>query len=839
MSKSTKYLNYAIIGLLVVVIFSWPYVSSKIWPPPPKPVPEPPTPSVEQWQWANLVGGGLATVARETTPLPESDVLTMFGGGAVVIKQLEHEDKLAEERAKVAKEKAALIPRKETMMFVAGTLITPNLGGYPQFTKPPEPYSELVGLGRSVPGITPYALKVLLNTRGGCIQQIILRDFQQADREGLAVKTPNGEKKELHLIPGVIIPRDATIRGQRDLDEKLPQLTEGLVTSKNLSAGSYVLYHYEKANDKQPVDTLETTIWNVVRNEATPTQHIVAFETELGAPFYTKITKTFTLKQQEYHVDLQVTLTPLPKPEGVKAENLRYQISGAVNMPIEGEWYTSTFRQGIVGLVDKSGSVKRLVDDATAVRQLDGSDAHNATINNKGDNRRIAYAGVMVQYFASVIAPHPEGQPDGAKIGVLERARITPEKLVEYTKDELAKLPAQKNYREQPFLHDIQARVVTEPLPIGSESTQRYVLYHGPVKVRLLRQLGVQFGKDKAVEDSLVDFYQDTLHLNTLTDAPTTAVGRTANTFFWVDIIIFFTNLIHWLLGVLTSVIPNLGVCIIIITFMVRGSLYPFSRRQAINGKIMQEKQSKIAPELKKLQEQYGTDFTRLNQEKMKLYRENGINPASAFGGCLLLFAQMPVFMGLYFALQESIFFRLESFLWMPNLGAPDMLAFWSEKIPWISTPNDLGSTLYLGPYLNLLPLIAVGLMLWQQTKMMPKSEDPQIQMQAKMMKFSMILFAFFFYKVAAGLCIYFICSSIWGIIERATLPKNAAKLVEMAEAKKKARREKESQGWLGRRMAKFRKRMEQLMEEAQQQQQLRKTDIKDDRNKQQKKKKK
>ena len=63
---------------------------------------------------------------------------------------------------------------------------------------------------------------------------------------------------------------------------------------------------------------------------------------------------------------------------------------------------------------------------------------------------------------------------------------------------------------------------------------------------------------------------------------------------------------------------------------VVRGILHPFSRRQMINAKIMQAKQEKLAPELKKLTEQYGDDFNRLNAEKMKLYREHGINPLSA-----------------------------------------------------------------------------------------------------------------------------------------------------------------------------------------------------------------
>ena len=137
-----------------------------------------------------------------------------------------------------------------------------------------------------------------------------------------------------------------------------------------------------------------------------------------------------------------------------------------------------------------------------------------------------------------------------------------------------------------------------------------------------------------------------------------------------------FTNLIHSLLGLMTQVIPNVGICILLITVMVRGLLHPFARRTMINGKITQARQAKLAPEVKKLTEKYGSDFSRLNQEKMKLYREHGINPAAAMGWCfLLLFLQMPVFMGLwYFALQESVFFRLVPATpwWIHNLAAPE-----------------------------------------------------------------------------------------------------------------------------------------------------------------------
>src|SRR5262249_53482293 len=137
---------------------------------------------------------------------------------------------------------------------------------------------------------------------------------------------------------------------------------------------------------------------------------------------------------------------------------------------------------------------------------------------------------------------------------------------------------------------------------------------------------------------------------------------------------------------------------------------------------------------------------------------------------------QMPVFLGLYYALQESIYFRLAPFLWIKNLAAPDMLLHWGPNIPLISMPvwlPLLGQTgPLLGSYLNLLPIFAVALMIMQQKLLTPPPADEQAEMQQKLMKYMMIFFGFMFYKVAAGLCIYFIVSSGWGLVERKLLPK-------------------------------------------------------------------
>jgi YidC/Oxa1 family membrane protein insertase len=77
-----------------------------------------------------------------------------------------------------------------------------------------------------------------------------------------------------------------------------------------------------------------------------------------------------------------------------------------------------------------------------------------------------------------------------------------------------------------------------------------------------------------------------------------------------------------------------------------------------------------------------------------------------------------------------------------------------------------------LGPYFNILPIITVCLFLVTQKMAMPAPTNEQAAMQQKMMKYMTLFMGLLFYKVASGLCLYFIASSLWGIAERKLLPK-------------------------------------------------------------------
>jgi YidC/Oxa1 family membrane protein insertase len=135
------------------------------------------------------------------------------------------------------------------------------------------------------------------------------------------------------------------------------------------------------------------------------------------------------------------------------------------------------------------------------------------------------------------------------------------------------------------------------------------------------------------------------------------------------------------------------------------------------------------------------------------------------FGGCLPVFVQLPIFIGLYRCLSVDIALRdaplIPGFWWASNLAGPDQLFYWKDWMPAMLA----GETGYLGPYFNILPVITCVLFILQQQLFMPPATDEQTQMQQSMMKYMTIFMGIMFFKVPTGLCIYFIISTSWSIV--------------------------------------------------------------------------
>lgn len=207
------------------------------------------------------------------------------------------------------------------------------------------------------------------------------------------------------------------------------------------------------------------------------------------------------------------------------------------------------------------------------------------------------------------------------------------------------------------------------------------------------------------------------------------------------------------------------GLAIVMLTVLVRLIMVPFSRKAALNAQMMQH----LQPQMKEIADKYKDDMEKRAAAQRELFKRHKYNP---FGGCFMMFFQLPIFIGLYRGLAVDNSLRDQPLFpglgWCSNLSGPDQFLYWKDWMPSMLADE----TGWLGPYLNILPLITMVLFIAQQKLFMPPAVDDQQKMMQKMMTFMMVFMGILFFKVPAGLCVYFITSSIWGIIERKLLPK-------------------------------------------------------------------
>jgi YidC/Oxa1 family membrane protein insertase len=216
---------------------------------------------------------------------------------------------------------------------------------------------------------------------------------------------------------------------------------------------------------------------------------------------------------------------------------------------------------------------------------------------------------------------------------------------------------------------------------------------------------------------------------------------------------IWFEQPIFYLLDWLFRHIGNFGVAIICLTIIVRALLFPVAQRQFASMAAMR----RVQPKMKALQERHKEDKPRLQQEMMKLYQEEKINP---LGGCLPIFIQLPIFIALYKVLSLSIEMRHQPFvLWIKDLSAPDPL-----------TPVNLFGLLPFNPppmlHLGVLAIL-LGVTMWATMRLSPQQMDPA---QQQVMQFMPWLMMLFFAPLAAGLQLYYVANNLLSLLQQQVL---------------------------------------------------------------------
>jgi YidC/Oxa1 family membrane protein insertase len=189
---------------------------------------------------------------------------------------------------------------------------------------------------------------------------------------------------------------------------------------------------------------------------------------------------------------------------------------------------------------------------------------------------------------------------------------------------------------------------------------------------------------------------------------------------------------LHWLLSQFHKLTGNWGFAIILLVLLIKAVFFKLSEAQYRSMAKMRKMQPRVAA----LKERYGDDRQKMNQAMLELYQKEKINP---LGGCLPMLVQIPVFLGLYWVLLESVELRQAPFiLWIHNLTAPD-------------------------PY-YVLPILNAATMLATQFLTPMTGMDP---LQAKMMKFMPLIFSVLFAFFPAGLVLYWTVNGALGLLQQ------------------------------------------------------------------------
>jgi YidC/Oxa1 family membrane protein insertase len=256
-------------------------------------------------------------------------------------------------------------------------------------------------------------------------------------------------------------------------------------------------------------------------------------------------------------------------------------------------------------------------------------------------------------------------------------------------------------------------------LPVPPAGTFQYQVYVGPLEYRRLAAVG-----------------------HSLDDAnPYGGIFRPIIQ----PVSVFVVNILLWMHERLHLAY---GWVLILFGVVVRVLLWPLNQKAMESGIRMQA----VAPLIKEIQDRYKNDPERLQREMLRVYKEHKVNP---FGGCLPMLLPMPVLLALFFVFANTIAFRGEAFLWLPDLSRHD---------PTYIIPIIMG--------LSMFALSKVG-----QIGMPP---NPQMKMMLYMMPAFM---TFLFLRFASGLNLYYAAQNLFSIPQQYLIAKRRLREAPAARA--------------------------------------------------------
>jgi len=229
-----------------------------------------------------------------------------------------------------------------------------------------------------------------------------------------------------------------------------------------------------------------------------------------------------------------------------------------------------------------------------------------------------------------------------------------------------------------------------------------------------------------------------------------------------------FSSLEHVMKSILDFFHSNVGLpwawSIVAVTIVVRIALVPLTVRQIHSMQALQ----RHAPQMKEIQKKYKGDRQKLNEELMKFYRENNINPAAS---CLPLLAQFPIFIALYFTLRHYSHHIHGSWLHVvPSISAKASSHWSGWLLLAIYVASQMASTWFMGATMD--------------------------KTQRNIMLIAPLFFVSIVTRFPVGLVIYWMTTNLWtvgqGLVTRRLVPRTPAPAPSFGRARQKPK-EKEA----------------------------------------------
>ncbi|MDD5085449.1 MAG: membrane protein insertase YidC [Candidatus Omnitrophica bacterium] len=268
---------------------------------------------------------------------------------------------------------------------------------------------------------------------------------------------------------------------------------------------------------------------------------------------------------------------------------------------------------------------------------------------------------------------------------------------------------------------DLVNRILIEDTDIkpGETISARYLIYCGPKRYDELKS----FGFEKLMYTKVL-----------------------GNLWVYILQVLFFFH----------RILKNYGLAIIALSVLMKILFAPLTHISFKSMRKMQE----LQPKIKALQEELKKDPQRMNKEIMELYRKHKVNP---MGGCLPMLLQMPIFIALYQALSQAIELKGAPFIWwIKDLSEPDKIYTLPFSIPFI------------GNSVNVLPLLMIVSMVWQQ-KLTPTVSTSKEQQT--MMLIMPVVFGIVFYNLPSGLVLYWFVNNMLTIGHQLLFKRNTTAL--------------------------------------------------------------